>query len=212
MIFRFDDVSINTEGAKLFHMIDLILTSEPGAVILLAFSPIVFSSNQLGPKQEERVHPSRLTAMSSLTPYYEGHRCGLPDWLREELWENPRVIFAGHGLVHVDHRLLTATAQEMSIVTSAQLARGPRVQPLWFVPPYNKWDVNTQFICQTHGIEFARFEDGWEHMLFNDYNPDRCQRYYMHPFDMSVARLESWFENEPLPIVTTAAPIREDQR
>lgn len=206
MIFRFDDVSINTDQMKLREMVSVIRGNEPKAQVLLAFSPIVFSRLQLGPRHEERVHPSRLTAMSSLTPYYQGHDCGIAGGIQKLFWDDPGILFAGHGLVHVDHRLLSAMAQEMSILVSANLARGMRKQPLWFVPPYNKWDVNTQIICQTHGVEFARFEDGWEHMLYNNYDADRCQRYYMHPFDMSVERLESWFENERI------TPVREDQR
>ena len=213
MIFRFDDVSINTDADKLGTMINIILMNEPRASVLLAFSPIVFSRLQLGQHHKERVHPSRLTAMSSLYPYYEGHDCGVAEGIRKMLWSDGRVIFAGHGLLHVDHRLLSADAQEMSIVTSTHLARGNRNQPLIFVPPYNKWNADTSRICAQHGITFTRFEDGWEHILYNDYNPERCQRYYLHPFDLSPERLEVWFENEKTPmVVATSTPVREDQR
>lgn len=209
--FRFDDVSVNTHADKLVSMIGVIFQHAPMSRILLAVSPIVFCpENQLPGGHEERVHPSRLTAMSSLSPYFEGHRCGLPVALQRIYHNDSRIVFAGHGLVHVDHRLLPAAAQEMSVVASAHLARGRRDQKLMFIPPYNKWDVNTEFICRQHDIDLVKFEDGWEHVLYNRYNPEH-ERYYLHPYDVSVERLDAWFRNEHATItVPASAPVRND--
>lgn len=174
-IFRFDDVSINTDIGKLELLIDTIQHHQPNGTVLLAVSPIVFEG--IG----ERVHPSKLTAMSTLAPYYAGTRCGVPMILREG------VVLAAHGLMHVDHRLLGYKAQEMSIVGSCAL-----VETHIFCPPYNKYNYKTEAICSEHEIELICFEDGWRHALYNHYVPQH-ERFYCHPYDFTPDELEAWF-------------------
>lgn len=192
-IFRFDDVCINTDTPKLFDLITTIQKHRPDMTILLAISPIVFARGQLAKYrrgQEERVHPNELTAMSDPRVYYRGTNCGLPTWVfvTTENDEKPgTIVRAGHGIVHVDHRLLGAEAQELSILTSCSLA-----QASVFVPPYNKWNRLTEEICRGNSIYLVKWEDGWLHTKFNQY--DRAhERYYMHPYDMSVEELDGWF-------------------
>jgi hypothetical protein len=176
-VFRFDDVSINTDLVKLRSLITVIRKNQPNGVILLAISPIVFGG--VG----ERAHPQKLTAMSTLAPYYFGAKCGVPS----EVFSWLGVITAGHGLAHVDHRLLGRRAQEMSIVMSCILAAA-RI----FVPPYNKWNLKTQDICTANGLILVRFEVGWLHALYNPFDPFH-QRFYCHPYDFTPAQLEEWF-------------------
>lgn len=183
MIFRFDDVSVNTNADKLGALIQILLDYDQGNIVVLAISSIVFDpSSQLSPEQHERVHPSVLTPQSSLTPYYRGTRCGVP----RVFGPHPRVRYAGHGLMHVDHRLLERQTQEMSILGSCALA-GAKI----FVPPYNHWDHTTLSICEQHRIELVCYEHGWLHAKFQPY--DRYQNmYYAHPFDFTPKTLTDW--------------------
>jgi hypothetical protein len=98
-----------------------------------------------------------------------------------------RIRLAGHGIAHVDHRLLGYKAQELSILASCALA-----QSNVFIPPYNKWNKNTAAICEANGIELIRFEDGWLHIVHNRYVKSH-ERYYMHPYDLTSEQLEAWF-------------------
>jgi hypothetical protein len=183
-LFRFDDISVNTNMEKFCRLLDVIWGENPAYHILCAVSPIVFHPRVLGIGNEERVHPSPLTAMSSLSPYYTGTRCGVP-----ELPNDPRIIPAGHGLMHVDHRLLGWKSQEMSIVGSCALAKAQV-----FIPPYNKYNSITEEICEDYHIQLIRFEDGWQHALYNVYEPSKkLPRYYMHPYDMGPEDFVEWF-------------------
>jgi hypothetical protein len=182
VLFRFDDISVNTNMDRLWSQIELI-RKHTNAQVMLCVSPIVFSQEQLGEAYKQRVHDPHLTAQSSLTAYYKGEQCGLPN-LPNEPW----IIRAAHGLLHVDHRLLGRKSQEMSILASCALAKA-RV----FCGPYNHFDATTEDICRANGIELVKFEDGWLHVLYNEFDP-RHQRYYVHPYDMTVQQLEAWFK------------------
>lgn len=185
--FRFDDVCVNTDLPQFRKTLNVIYKYNHDAHILLAISPIVFSQTQLPIDQQQRVHPRTLTAMSSLTPYFLGQSCGIPD-LRAVTEGHDRIILAGHGIAHVDHRLLNRETQELSIMMSCSLARATT-----FVPPYNKYNQNTIDICKELGFQLVRFEDGWKHVLHNEFDP-KHERYYLHPYDMTPEGLEGWFE------------------
>ncbi len=187
--FRFDDICINTDEERLKDLILVISGFNPGARILLAVSPIVFSREQLPPDQQQRVHPRQLTAMSSLDPYFRGEGCGVPA-LRKTLATNPQIDWAGHGIAHVDHRLLSRQTQELSIVMSCALVRA-RI----FVPPYNKHNADTREICRDNGIELVEFEHGWKHISHNEYDA-RHERYYLHPYDATHEELTRWFKGQ----------------
>lgn len=182
-VFRFDDVSVNTDLDNLDDLLIVIRKYLQSPRIILAISPIVFGAEQLRDGNEQRVHPPVLTAMSALHPYYKGRRCGIP-----VLSNRPDVERAGHGIVHVDHRLLDFQSQELSIVTSCALA-----EAYIFVPPYNHWDANTEEICHRHGIELVKFEMGWQHVLHNKFDKGH-RMWYMHPYDMTPDQLVQWFK------------------
>jgi len=182
MTFRFDDLSINTDLDNLLNLLTVIWRREPEAEVYLAISPVVFSKDQLPLEQQQRVHPRILTAGSSIQNYYRGQSCGIPKVPADE-----RIRRAGHGIVHVDHRLLSRETQELSIVVSCSL-----VDAGLFIPPYNKWNRDTESICQEHGLDLVRFEDGWRHVLHNRFDP-RFSLYYMHPYDLTPKALDHWF-------------------
>lgn len=190
MRFRFDDVSVNTDIGHLNDLLRVIARHAPGSQVLLAISPVVFAPPELpeGAIGRQRVHPPRLTAMSELSPYYRGTRCGVPSAVMSMPWHGLDVRTAGHGIAHVDHRLLGRKAQEMSILMSCSLAFNATT----FVPPYNHYDARTEEICAHHAIELVKFEHGWRHVLHNPYTPHH-ERFYLHPYDITASDLQEWF-------------------
>ena len=91
-----------------------------------------------------------------------------------------------HGLIHVDHRLLSREAQEMSILTSCSLAKSKV-----FVPPFNKWNKDSEDICREHNIQLVKFEDGWLCMEYNDFNPDQ-ELWYIHSREFTLDSFREW--------------------
>jgi len=166
--FRCDDVSINTNHSKLWDMLRLL---EPYRVIL-GISPLVFET-MMRDTGKERVYPEILNAHSDHRLLYKADACGLPEAIG---WN---FALAGHGLVHVDHRLLSREAQELSIITSCSLV-GASI----FIPPFNKWNRDTESICQEQGYGLIKFEDGWQHLKHHPIGkPDGLYYFHTHDFN-----------------------------
>ena len=99
MTFRFDDVCINADMNLIDEMTDFLLKKFSGQIIY-GISPLVHK--ECG----QRVYPAIFNAYSDIKNFYKPTACGLPR-LRHD------VLFAGHGLLHCDHRLLTKEIQEL---------------------------------------------------------------------------------------------------
>lgn len=149
-----------------------------GYAVMWAISPLTDSGAENG-----RVFRKQLSAQSSLLPfYYSMNQTFIPKSIEG-------VILASHGLVHCDHRLLNYQAQELSILTSCGLVRTN-----YFVPPFNKWNEDTEAICREHGIKLQKFEDGWrscEHEVFDEYSRIG---YYLHPHCFNLKALKNWLK------------------
>lgn len=153
--------------------------------ILLAVSPAVFDM----PKRDvgngiiaERVFPSILNAHSDHRVFYKIEKIGIPDWL-DGLSEKYNCLLASHGLIHVDHRLLPFDAQEMSIVTSLSL-----IKSNIFVPPFNKYNKDTERVCEENEIDLIKWEDGWNHLGYQPFSNDG-KNYYVHLHDYPGEKL-----------------------
>jgi len=109
--FRFDDISLNSDINLVNSITDFILQRAPDAQILFCISPMV--NNECG----ERVFPSKFHAFADHRKFFNVDKIGLPQGLHDD------AVFAGHGLVHVDHRLLSKELQEFSILTSCAIAK-----------------------------------------------------------------------------------------
>jgi hypothetical protein len=182
--FRIDDISINTNTVKLNSIVSAIFARFPESVVLLGISPVVFSSEQ----SNERVYPKILNAISEESEFFKADSCGLPD-LTSLRTKYSGLTFAGHGIPHIDHRLLSLQAQEMSIVTSCSLANSST-----FIPPFNKWNKDTEQVCKKHNIHLVKFEDGWRHTVYTRPTP-KFTKYYFHTFDYSqLVQLEKWLD------------------
>ena len=180
-IFRFDDVCINADMELIIKMTDFLVERFPDCVVLWGVSPLVHDMEyEKSDISKQRIFPKILNAHSDFRKYYEVDKAGLPEF-------HPKATLASHGLVHVDHRLLTKEVQEISILVSASL-----VKSKIFIPPFNKWNKFTQEICDEHGIELIKFEDGWLCMEYNKYIEDQ-NKWYLHAREFTFEKFKEWF-------------------
>jgi D-lyxose ketol-isomerase len=76
----------------------------------------------------------------------------------------------------------------MSILVSSSLAKANV-----FIPPFNKWNADTESICNEHGIELIKFEDGWLCMEYNKFNPFH-KKWYLHAREFNLDQFIKWFD------------------
>jgi len=181
-VFRFDDICINsnmTDAIRMAEEIKKITDSD----VWFCVSPLVHNIVEKDPIDSQQVFPRILAAHSTHKVFYNVDRCGIPDFPE---W----ITRAGHGTVHVDHRLLDYQAQELSIVTSCSL-----INASIFVPPFNKWNSITEQVCREHNIQLIKFEDGWLSAEHNIYNT-KHDKWYLHHRAFTVAEFKEWIKNE----------------
>lgn len=180
-IFRFDDVCINADMELINDMTNFLADRFPGCKVLWGVSPLVHNmSNEKSDISKQRIFPKILNAHSDYRVFYNVDNAGLPDF-------NEYATLASHGLIHVDHRLLTKEAQEMSILISSSL-----VKSKVFIPPFNKWNKDTDSICKENGIELIKFEDGWLCMEYNEYIEEQ-DKWYLHAREFTFENFKKWF-------------------
>jgi hypothetical protein len=189
-VLRIDDISLNIDYDQISDLLRLVREKYPTIRILLAVSPMVFQmevqENNDFDQIKQRVFPKILNAYSDHRVYYKVDKIGVPGWFSDIVLKY-KCDVASHGLIHVDHRLLDFGAQEMSILASASL-----VKSSIFVPPFNKFNANTETICKNNRIQLVRWEDGWNHLGYNEFM-DNGGKYYMHFHDFSRTVLEKIF-------------------
>lgn len=176
IIFRCDDVSINTDICKLQFIEEIILKYLPKASFLFGISIMVHDMSIENGIIKERIFPKILNAFSDFRVFYKVNKLGMPSLYKTQ------AKFASHGLVHVDHRLLTKQCQELSILTSCSI-----VKTNIFIPPFNKWNNETENICKENDIELIKFENGWKH--FN-HNSCLSEKTYFHTHDFKIEDFE----------------------
>lgn len=180
-IFRFDDICINADMVLINDMTNFLFDRFPTCVVLWGVSPLVHDmSEEKNEITRQRIFPKILNAHSDYRKYYDVDLAGVPNL-------NTKATLAAHGLVHVDHRLLPKPAQEMSILISASL-----VKSKIFIPPFNKWNKDTDEICKEHGIELIKFEDGWLSMEHNKFNESH-DKWYLHAREFTFDNFKNWF-------------------
>ena len=179
--FRFDDICINTDMELVQKMTDFMFKNFSRCRVIYAVSPLVNKIVSTDIIVRQRVFPSIINAMSDYREFYKVDLAGIPEL-------DSRVVKAGHGLIHIDHRLLSKEAQELSIIASCSL-----VNTIVFVPPFNKWNKATKEICDEHGIELIKFEDGWLSMEHNDYDHN-MNLWYLHSREWTYENFVAWFQ------------------
>lgn len=178
--FRFDDVSVNTDERKLSQMIAFLRsTFQPDQLrIILAVSPAVYDMRHCDKTLErERVFPSIWHTESDYRVFYRMQGLGVPPVVPTLLKNSKDIEVAGHGLVHVDHRLMPRAAQELSIIMSCSV-----LSCSTFVPPFHKWNKDTEEICAEHAIQLVKFDRSWRHLVYHPFN-HRNPNYYVHTHD-----------------------------
>lgn len=181
-IFRFDDVCVNCNMETVNLMTDYILKNVPESDVIWGISPLVHDMKGETGKHQERVYPKIFNALSDIKVFLKPQIAGVPQ-LRND------IVTAGHGLIHIDHRLLTPEQQEMSILISCSLANASV-----FIPPFNKWNVHTELICTENNIKLIKFENGWKCMEYNKYNPEHAL-WYIHSREMTYENFVNWFNS-----------------
>jgi hypothetical protein len=181
--FRFDDVCINSDMELLNSLTDFLFAKIPDCEVMWAISPAVVQME----RYLQRVFPKKWNALSDNTVHYKLDKVGVPKI-------HPRVTVATHGLVHADHRLMDTGAQELSIVLSKSLIDIEAKHFCeHFVPPFNKWNFDTEIICREREINLVKFEDGWRSMEFEKWN-DHHHMWYLHAREWTLESLKKWFE------------------
>jgi hypothetical protein len=181
--FRFDDICTNADMDLHISIAKYIKEKYPSADILFCVSPLVHDMSSMEGKESQRIFPKILNAYSDYRKFYMVDKCGIPkfpDW----------ITGAGHGLIHVDHRLLQKQAQELSIITSCSLSKSS-----FFVPPFNKWNDDTESICAEHGIKLIKFEDGWLCCEHNNFNPNH-NLWYLHAREFTFNSFKDWIDKQ----------------
>ncbi len=180
LTFRFDDVCVNSSGANYFEIVDYLFSKFPNCKVIWGLS--LLTNNNCG----QRVYPKILNAYSDYRKFYEVDRASNLDFFTG----HSRIIIASHGLIHVDHRIISGSAQEMSILVSCSL-----VKSKIFIPPFNKWNEHTEIICAENGIELIKFEDGWRCLEYEQHDPAH-KLWYLHAREWTLDRLKNWFDGE----------------
>lgn len=179
MIFRFDDISVNSDMVLVNQMTDYILDTIEDARVIWAVSPMVYALDN--EKVKGRVFPSIFNAYSDHRKFYKIDKIGVPEL-------HPNVTSAGHGLFHVDHRLLTYEVQEMSIISSCHLV-GANI----FVPPFNKWNKDTESICIENGIVLIKWENNWLSCEHNKFDSEH-EKWYVHSYAWTFDKFKEWLK------------------
>lgn len=173
MIFRFDDICLNTDMANAdaiagyFH--------GQGYDVQYAVSVVCQRTNN------EFVFDPILKAYSDHRLFYDVDTIGMPD-------VPDYVKIVSHGIVHVDHRLLVPEAQEMSIRLSCAL-----LNTKIFAPPFNKWNAATEEICKRNEIKLQKFEDGWRGVEHNKFSR-AVDKWYLHSRNLTLEKTKHWLD------------------
>lgn len=176
--FRFDDISIETDMPEVLLMVDNVKSIYKNAHIMFGISPLTYD------RKGEELIDRKLLAYSDHRLFYKVKDCGVP---RLPVFED-RIQLASHGLIHVDHRFLSHDAQELSILTSCSL-----IEAFTFIPPFNKWNKDTEEICKEHNIKLIKFEDGWRCCEYNQFD-EKHDLWYLHPSNFTSESFEKWIK------------------
>ena len=162
MIFRIDDVNPSTNLEELSRITNFISFYYPDAEIWNCVS-LLGKHNTLG-----AVYPDPPFKDRSARFFY-----GV-DSVLKPLTLNGKIV--SHGLLHFDHSEASYETQELSILTSCNILQSSK-----FVPPFNRYNYDTEKICLENGIDLVKVESGWVNLDFHDFN-EIDEFFYFHPW------------------------------
>jgi hypothetical protein len=179
---RIDDISTRTDPERLEKFLEMFSIRFQNFEILLAVSIGTIHIEE--DPTSERVFPPIFNAMSDHRVFFNLTEIGSPSWL-------PAIVsrfnckVASHGLFHVDHRLLSKEAQEISIISSCS-AIGTKI----FVPPFNKYNPETIEVIKESKLQLVVWESGWKHLGYQKLD-QAAGNYYFHMHDFNDKQLLS---------------------
>jgi hypothetical protein len=160
LIFRNDDVSVNTNKKKLAQIYGAIHTVFPDAEI---WSCITL----FGQKNSKGSVYKDVPFKGKETNWFYKNIDSFMYLYRHALYKT-----ASHGLFHIDHSKVNRQAQEMSIISSCAYLHTDK-----FVPPFNKYNQDTLDICFDNEIKIDT--DGWKSLEFEPFDP-KHEKWYFH--------------------------------
>lgn len=175
-----DDVSVNSNMSEVNDIAFYLKTRFPDCRIIYGISPLVFDMSFYPHENQQRIFPKRFSAVSDNASLYTVDKMGIPADIPDY------VVRASHGLVHADHRLMGFDAQKMSILASTYLTDCEI-----FIPPFNKWNKDTEDVCKEAGIELIKFEDDWRSMEHEPYH-DKHTLWYLHHWAFGLDKVKNW--------------------
>jgi len=181
-VFRFDDVSINTQMDNCNSLAEILHSKYPNAEIIYAISPLVFEveGNEI---ERQRVFPKIFNAHSDYRNFFKVEKIGMPENIPSF------VKLANHGLFHVDSRLLTKEQQEMNILAGCSLTKSHI-----FSPPFSKFNQDTIDICNEHHIILHQFSNGWKCIEHEKWDI-KTDKWYLHPRLWTAEKLNEYLNN-----------------
>jgi len=180
LTFRFDDVTARSDMELTNAIATICRKKFPDCRIIYCISPLICDmSGESDPVTKQRIFPKIWNAYSDYRKFFNVDIAEMPV-------VPPWVEIASHSLIHVDHRLLSKEAQEMSILVSASLCKSKI-----FVPPFNKWNKDTDDICQRNGITLIHFESGWRCAEYEPFDKTR-ELWYLHAREFTIKSFTEW--------------------
>ena len=174
-IFRFDDVSPNTDFEELYKMFKVIKERFPKSRIISGIN-VLAKENAKG-----SVYPFPPFKHKEMDWFFNVNV--FDNFKHRKLYEK-----ASHGLFHFDHSNVPYEYQKFSIEVSCKI-----LHTNVFIPPFNRYNEDTEFICKSAGIELIK-DKGWRSIDYNSFDY-RYKRWYLHPRRWTGESLNEYFKN-----------------
>lgn len=179
LVFRIDDISSNTDFYDLDKIYYVIRGKFPKASILFGVN-LFCSSNFDGSVYREVPFKERENQF-----FYKVNNILDIDHVGCYTFsKRPNVSIASHGLLHCDHTRISKDAQEMSILTSCNYLNSKK-----FIPPFNRFNRDTEDICKENSIDLIKPDHGWKSLEFSEFNQDH-KKWYFHSWRINHFKLE----------------------
>ena len=171
IVFRNDDVSASTNVERMSDGYEVIREFFPEAEIWSAVS-LFCKENKIG-----SVYPGVPFKDKPQKWFY-----GVDGFVTMKHDVKHRVV--SHGLLHIDHSKASYDVQEMSIITSCNY-----LKTNIFVPPFNRFNLDTEIICKDNNIFLVGKEENWINLESNIFNPNHKYHYY-HSWRLDADKLK----------------------
>lgn len=172
LVFRNDDINPNVRLEIVDRYYDIIHSLFPNAEIISCVT-LMAKQNYKG-----SIYPKTPFKDNNLEFFYD------VDSFVREVHTYPNTQIASHGLFHVDCTKLDYQSQEMNIVSSCNY-----LKTKMFVPPFNKYNQDTEAVCYKHGITLVKPES-WKSLEHEPFDMEH-QNWYFHSWRLTPEKLRN---------------------